>query len=116
MIEYLYSKGFEIIQPENLSVAQQACMFSEAEFIVAPHGAGLTNIVFCQPDTKVIDIFSPDWVNPCFYRLASHLNLKYSYIMGQGKEILSNENYFGIDNDINLDIEKFVQLFNKLND
>lgn len=114
LIDFLNTKSFEIVHPENLSVAQQARIFSEAEFVIAPHGAGLTNIVFCQSGTKIIDIFSPDWVNPCYWRLSSHMNLKYSYILGQGKEILENENYFGIGKDIILDMEKFNQLFNKV--
>ncbi len=56
---------FELLQPygfvgytlEELSVLEQVALFHHADIIVAEHGAGLTNIVFAQPGTKVIEIF-----------------------------------------------------------
>ena len=50
--------GFKLIDPSNLSLAQQVEAFSNAEIILGPHGAGLTNIMFCNPGTKVIEIRS----------------------------------------------------------
>ena len=50
--------GFKLIDPSNLSLAQQVEAFSNAEIILGPHGAGLTNIMFCNPGTKVVEIRS----------------------------------------------------------
>jgi hypothetical protein len=52
----LNSLGFKIIDPSKLSLSQQVDAFSNAEIILGPHGAGLTNIMFCNPGTKVIEI------------------------------------------------------------
>ena len=40
----LRALGFEILFPEELSFAQQVFVFSNASFLIGPHGAGLTNI------------------------------------------------------------------------
>ena len=53
--------------------------------IVAPHGAGLSNLVFCRPGTTVIEIFSPQWLNLAFWKLAAQLDdVRYLYLMGRG--------------------------------
>ena len=55
-MELLDSLGFKLIDPSNLSLSQQVELFSNAEIILGPHGAGLTNLMFCNPRTKVIEI------------------------------------------------------------
>lgn len=49
--------GFVEYVLEDLSVLEQVMLFYHAEIIVGEHGAGLTNIIFAQPGTKVIEIF-----------------------------------------------------------
>jgi capsular polysaccharide biosynthesis protein len=51
---------FKLIDPSKLSLSQQVEAFSNAEIILGPHGAGLTNIMFCNPGTKVIEIRSQE--------------------------------------------------------
>jgi capsular polysaccharide biosynthesis protein len=51
---------------------------------VAPHGAGLCNIVFCSPGTKVIEIFSPELVTLFYWKLSNQLGLDYYYMLGKG--------------------------------
>ena len=46
--------GFETIFCENLSFEEQMNLFYNADFVLGPHGAGLTNIVFCRPQTKIL--------------------------------------------------------------
>ncbi len=56
---FLQDRGFEIVEAEKLSVHEQIKLFSEVKTIVAPHGAGLTNMIFCdRPD--VIEFFAED--------------------------------------------------------
>ena len=52
----LNSLGFKLIDPSKLSLSEQVDAFSNAEIILGPHGAGLTNLMFCNPGTKVIEI------------------------------------------------------------
>lgn len=57
------SLGFEVIEPEQLSPAEQIAAFASAEIVVGPSGSGMFNIVFCRPGTKVVDIESEsNWI------------------------------------------------------
>ena len=53
---------------------------------MAPHGAGLTNLVWCAPHTKVLEIFSPLYVNLCYWAIASVTQADYYYLLGNAEE------------------------------
>jgi hypothetical protein len=99
--ELLEKIGFEEVVLENLSVLEQAKVFAEARSIVAPHGAGLTNLVFCEEGTKVIEIFSPSYINLCYFRIASQRGLTYHSLLGTPH---------GKSHDVQVDIEKVLDL------
>ena len=82
---FLAKRGFESIAPENLSVMEQAQLLSEAEAVIAPHGAGLTNIVFCQPETKIIELLHHSAVNEMYWVISNAIGLDYSYLLTEGK-------------------------------
>ena len=77
--------GFRKVILEELPVLEQINLFASAEAVVAPHGAGLANLVFCKPDTKVIELFSPNYVNVMYWRLCNHVELDYYYVIGEGE-------------------------------
>ncbi|PAX59722.1 glycosyltransferase family 61 protein [Brunnivagina elsteri] len=83
IIDFLSKFGFESLTLALMSVAEQAEIFSSADVIVAPHGAGLANIVFCKPETKVVDIFMPEHINPCYWFLSNCMSLDYYCIFGE---------------------------------
>ncbi|NOG52157.1 MAG: glycosyltransferase family 61 protein [Chloroflexi bacterium] len=58
VIALLAPLGFEAFTLEDLSVAEQVRLFAGAEAVVAPHGSGLTNLVFGQ-GIKVIELHTP---------------------------------------------------------
>ena len=80
--EFLKSYGFEVIILSQLSLLEQVHIFNQASIIVSPHGAGLSNLAFCNPQTKVIEIFHPDYVNVCYWSISHLLNLDYWYFLG----------------------------------
>jgi len=82
VVQALLPWGFERVYLETLSVQEQATLFAEAEAVVALHGSGLTNLVFCQPGTTVIELFSPEYVYPCYWLLANWRQLRYYYGLG----------------------------------
>jgi capsular polysaccharide biosynthesis protein len=77
LVSALESRGFRCLYLEEMTWAEQVCAFSHAREIVAPHGAGLANTVFCRAGTKVVELFHREYVNPCFWRLASIQRLDY---------------------------------------
>ncbi|WP_259065421.1 glycosyltransferase family 61 protein [Mucilaginibacter sp. X4EP1] len=112
LLDYLRVLNFKVINPEKLSVAEQAGIFSNADMVIGPHGAGLTNIVFCKPGTIVVDLFAPEWVNPCYWIIAEHLDLKYGYLAGD-KELKQKDSGKGVD--IFVDVPKLKKLLSALN-
>ena len=62
LVELLERHGFEVLYPETLTVREQIECFAEAEAVLAVHGSGLTNIVFCDPGTQVIEL-QPEALN-----------------------------------------------------
>jgi len=82
----LGKKGFEKVNCGNLSVLEQARIFASAGMIVGAHGAALTNLVFCRPGTKVIELFSPRYVNPCYRDLCVSAGLIHAAVIGDGTD------------------------------
>lgn len=50
-------KGFTRYNLTTLSLPEQIYLFNNAQIIAAAHGTGLTNLLFCKPNTQVIEIF-----------------------------------------------------------
>ena len=82
LIAFLSSYGFEAVALEGKSVAEQAAVFAEAEVVVGPHGAGMTNLIFCTPGSAVIELFSPYYVNPCYWTIPHEVGLKHFHLAG----------------------------------
>ena len=80
MIEALEERGFQRVEFENLTVPEQADLMGQAEVVVAVHGAGFTNLSFCNPGTRVIEIFG-DYVVPCYWALCAVAGLDYAQYM-----------------------------------
>lgn len=68
--------GFVAYTMEELSFADEVRLFSQAEIVVAPHGAGLTNIIFAPQNLIVVDLFG-SFGTPCFFALAQALGFHY---------------------------------------
>ncbi|NCO76305.1 MAG: DUF563 domain-containing protein [Cyanobacteria bacterium] len=113
VINLLLNYNFEVINLELLSVKQQGELLSQAEMVISPHGSGLSNLVFCQPKTKVIEIFAPNYVYPCYWLVSNLVNLNYHYLIG---EIIGSKHFHSLlypdsrFEDIYLNCEKLRQL------
>ena len=81
--DYLRDVGFEIVQMSELTFLEQVKICAEARIVVAAHGAGLSNTVFCK-NTKILEFFSPSYVNASFRILANQCGNEYYYLLGVG--------------------------------
>jgi capsular polysaccharide biosynthesis protein len=76
--------GFVTLALEDLSVAEQISLFRTAEVVVSPHGAGLTNVMFCRPGARILEIFPRGGLHSSsFMRLATLCELGYGYLCGE---------------------------------
>lgn len=87
LIEELLKCGFKILHLEDYSIIEQIKFFRNAEIVMAPHGAGLTNLIYCKENIKVIELKRNkeeykietnyvDYIN-CFLELAKICFLDY---------------------------------------
>ena len=76
--DYFLRRGFEIVVLSALSFREQIGTFASADVVVAPHGAGLANTIFCAPDVKIVELMSDAYVNRCFLNLSRALGLDHT--------------------------------------
>jgi len=87
IFQLLEQYGFQRYSLAELSLADQIALFHNATDIVSFHGAGLTNIMFCQPHTRIIEIFHNHYALEYWF-LSKILNLDYTYIDGMNGQKL----------------------------
>lgn len=102
----LEKEGFVIMELERLSFLEQIALFKGAEIVVAPHGAGLSNLVFASPGTKVIELGCPRDPCICFWALGNYRSLDYYFLSGEKDPLHYSPADTGHDN-IFVDLLKF---------
>lgn len=104
--------GFEVVEAEKLSFAEQVRLFGQAEAIVGAHGAGLTNIVFAPATCMVFELFAETCVRAMYYQLAGVIGQSYWYLKGTA---LPNRqhNDRGFD-DMRISPEQFEQTLSRM--
>jgi len=73
--------GFVEFDPGQAPLEEQAAAFRGAGIVVGAHGAALTNLVFCQPGTRVLEMFGADYVNPCYRNLCAAAGLEHHAVV-----------------------------------
>jgi hypothetical protein len=92
----------------KMSFSEQVLLFSQAEMVVASHGAGLTNMIYSQ-NLKVIELFD-SLVHLDYLLLANRLGFQYAFLMNQAPagEIRRE------DGDIIIDITKLREVLSMI--
>ncbi|MEE9322804.1 MAG: glycosyltransferase family 61 protein [Granulosicoccus sp.] len=99
LIVELEARDFKVVQLETLTVLQQAELLSRCKVVLGAHGAGLTNMCFCPPGTRIIELFG-DYVVPCYWALSQLAGLRYWQYLAHdpGVRRLSDETRSGTCN------------------
>ena len=104
VIAALSGLGFAPLHLESLSVAAQIAAFRDAECVVGPHGAGLTNLMFCRPGTQVVEIGTPYRPWTCFREIAHHRGLDYRLHLASPTRVRHFDPATGVgDSDLRVD-------------
>jgi len=91
MVSFAKKKKLEMCRPEKLSFKKQIYLFNNSSIICGAHGASFTNIIFCRPGTKIIEIIPKDHPNKKCERISKILKLKYFRV--QTKPDNTNKNF-----------------------
>ena len=78
--------GFVVYSFEHTPLAEQVRIMRSARCVIAEHGSATTNILFCRAGTRVLQLFNPVFVEPCFWSVASARGLDYGYVVGHSLE------------------------------
>lgn len=76
VFELLEQHGFVRYELSTMSVADQILLFNQAKIVVGEHGTGLVNCIFCQPQTKIFEIFHT-LIDSSFWYISQVFNLNY---------------------------------------
>ncbi|NER07936.1 MAG: glycosyltransferase family 61 protein, partial [Okeania sp. SIO3C4] len=83
VVNFLSKFGIKSVTLTSMSVIEQASLFAGAKVVVAPHGAGLTNLLFCRQGTKVIELIPHNDIRMWYYHLSNNCELDYYYLLGK---------------------------------
>ena len=113
--EQLAGIGFELLDLNGLSVAAQIELFSQAEIIVGPTGAAITNIVWCPEDTSVVVLHSD---HPAIPTCPSGRNLR-KFAGSRWRLFLENDHLtepdkYSMHDDFTIDTSEVVKYVRKL--
>lgn len=98
---FLKRYGFVTVSLSDLSVVEQAGVFAHARYIVAPHGAGLTNILHSGPETSLLEFQARDHFTRLYMTLGLMQGVRYKRLACQEQ---SDGNLRPYQKDITVDI------------
>lgn len=79
-VNELRDQGFTPYILEDLSFQEQVDLFTDADVILGPHGAGFANMIFSN-DPLIIEMFPNNIVRPHFYFLSNVMDFEYEGIV-----------------------------------
>jgi capsular polysaccharide biosynthesis protein len=109
---WLVRRGFQSVLPREMTIREQARLFARAEVVVGANGAGLANLVFCPAGTKVLELFSPDWLGTYSWEVSSLRQHEYYYLIG-AESLQRSE--FGAYHIVLSDLTRLLELAGLLN-
>lgn len=83
VLDCLKAHGFVSVELESLTLAEQVALFVHAKIIIAPHGGGLTNLLFCTPGTTVVEFFAPSYIRHYYWVISQQLGLHHYFVQGE---------------------------------
>ena len=120
--EFLTGKGFQTVYLENTSLEEQSRLFNSASVVISSHGAGLSNIVFSQKGTTIIELYR-DHMAPCYWITSELASLQHAVLycgeprdnaMTHGSETFHISADQRRHSNFSVDMGKLTQLFEKL--
>ncbi|WP_375437447.1 DUF563 domain-containing protein [uncultured Hymenobacter sp.] len=111
--EIMATYGIEVIEDEPHSLDEQIHLFQNASVIVAPHGAALTNLLWCDEGTQVMEFFAGSYTPNFYYYMCTMLGLKYDFLVDYSAGSRHNH-WANVADDIVVDIDTLKDKLNQI--
>ena len=108
----LARRGFVFVEDKPRSLAGQMGIFKNAKVIVAPHGAALTNLLWCEESTRVIELFGETYQPPYYRNLSAFRSLDYHKL---GADTGGDGHWSEVHADLTVDLVALESLLDQMN-
>jgi capsular polysaccharide biosynthesis protein len=81
LVDQLQLLGFQVVALEDYTMGEKAWLLARAEAVVGASGAGLSNVVFCSPGCKVIELKTRTVPTPETWDIANRLDLEFFEVL-----------------------------------
>jgi hypothetical protein len=95
----LRSANFELLELESMTWNEQVAIFAQAEVVLAPHGAALANIAFCEPGSLIAEIGTCTGYKDFYLHLAASAQLRYRFIEARPRVDAKTDSLRAIENE-----------------
>lgn len=112
LIFFLKKQNFLIIDPSKFSFVDEIKLFNSAKIVLGIYGAGLTNIIFCQKKTHIIELKN-NKTDALYKNITIKSSLYYHSLISA--KINSNSSRRAFDGSIQVDISKLSKILSKIN-
>lgn len=109
LIELLSGYGFKSYELTGLSFLEKIELFRKAKVVVAVHGAGQANLVFCDKGAEVLEIIPDGFVFPIFYDISNKVGVNYTYLISKADTAKTT-----INSNIVVDLEEVREKIEKM--
>lgn len=82
IIKIFESYGFKIFFPEKHTPQEQITVFKNARYIAGAAGSAMHNLIFSNPETKVLILASSGWLVVADSLVTSHFDSPLGYVLG----------------------------------
>lgn len=109
--EYFAHIPFQIIHTEKMGYVEQVYAFRNAKLVIAPHGAGLINLVYATQKPLVIELFPTIRKirdAGAYHQVAREMNIDYHLLV---KEPVNNDQDIEITEGILTEIKDILSLY-----
>jgi capsular polysaccharide biosynthesis protein len=77
--EFFIALGWSVVDLEELNFAEQIAWFHNAAVIVGEHGGAFTNLLWCRPGCRVLELCPDNFLNGCYEGISLCLALKHEF-------------------------------------
>lgn len=81
LIEYLERRGYGAFVLSDMHLSEIVSLFAQADIVIAPHGAGLANILFSE-NLTVVELLKSNDIRSNYFVLANELKHEYGFVLG----------------------------------